>query len=305
MTDREARLDALRDEAARRGADGATGTGYYDRPLLKPPVWTWEVPAYLFVGGVAGIAAMIASVSAVAGADVTLVRDARWIAAAGALISPALLISDLGRPERFIYMLRVFKWRSPMSVGAWTLALFSPAVLLPVALMVLGLDTATSWPWLVTAVSDAVGTLTGLVLATYTGVLLGATAIPVWSAHARVLPVHFGASSLGAAVSAIELCGHFTPALNVIALAAAIVETAIGIRLERRRDQPASALGRGGSGVATRLGDTLSGPVPLLLRLGSGVWPAGRVLAAVSAIAGSAFTRYGWIDAGRRSANQR
>ena len=113
MSDREARLDALRDEAARRGADGATGTGYYDRPLLKPPVWTWEVPAYLFIGGVAGVAAMIASVSAVAGADVTLVRDARWIAAAGAAISPALLISDLGRPERFIYMLRVFKWRQP------------------------------------------------------------------------------------------------------------------------------------------------------------------------------------------------
>ena len=44
MSDREARLDALRDEAARRGADGATGTGYYDRPLLKPPVWTWEYP---------------------------------------------------------------------------------------------------------------------------------------------------------------------------------------------------------------------------------------------------------------------
>ena len=134
MTDREARLDALRDEAARRGADGATGTGYYDQPLLKPPVWTWEVPAYFFVGGVAGVAAMVAAVSAVAGADLTLVRDARWIAAAGAVISPALLISDLGRPDRFIYMLRVFKWRSPMSVGAWTLALFSPAVLPPLAL---------------------------------------------------------------------------------------------------------------------------------------------------------------------------
>ena len=104
-------------------------------------------------------------------------------------------------------MLRVFKRRSPMSVGAWTLALFSPAVLLPqVALMVLGFDTATSWPWLVTAVSDVVGTLTGLVLATYTGVLLGATAIPVWSAHARVLPVHFGASSLGAAVLSRSSC---------------------------------------------------------------------------------------------------
>ena len=103
MTDREARLDALRDEAARRGADGATGTGYYDRPLLKPPVWTWEVPAYLFVGGVAGVAAMIASVSAVAGADDTLVRDARWIAAAGAVdLSGAAHLGS--RPSRALHL---------------------------------------------------------------------------------------------------------------------------------------------------------------------------------------------------------
>ena len=162
--------------------------GTYDRPMLKPPVWTWEVPAYFFVGGVAGIAAMIASVAAVAGADVTLVRDARWIAAAGALDLSALLISDLGRPERFIYMLRVFKWRSPMSVGAWTLALFSPAVLLPVALI-----GARSRHRHGLAVAGDGGLrcgrpLTGLVLATYTGVLLGATAIPVWAAHARCCP---------------------------------------------------------------------------------------------------------------------
>ena len=178
-------------------------------------------------------------------------------------------------------------------------------MLIPIAILLAGVDVTTGWPFVVTSVGDAVATVTGLVLATYTGVLLGATAIPVWAAHARVLPMHFGASSLGAAVSAIELCGHLTPALNVVAIAAAIVETTIGIRLEHRRDQPASALGRGGSAIATRLGDALSGPLPLVLRLASGLWPAGRLLAAVSAIAGSIFTRYGWIEAGRRSANQR
>jgi formate-dependent nitrite reductase membrane component NrfD len=103
--------------------------GYYNQPLLKPPVWTWEVPAYFFVGGVAGVGAVIAAVGALAGADASLVRDARWIAVIGALISPALLISDLGRPDRFLNMLRVFKTKSPMSVGAWTLAVFTPAVL--------------------------------------------------------------------------------------------------------------------------------------------------------------------------------
>ena len=308
MADREARLEAIRDEAARLGVDGPSGSGYYDRPLLKPPVWTWEVPAYFFVGGVTGVAAMIAVVARAAGAsaiDATLVRDARSIAAAGALLSAVLLIADLGRPARFIYMLRVFKWRSPMSVGAWTLALFSPAVMLPVALSLTGIDSSRGLPFWTIAAADAVALVTGLVLATYTGVLIGATAIPVWAAHARLLPLHFGASSLGAAASALELCGHRLPSLNRLAIAAALTETLIGVLLEWRRDQPASALGRGASAVATRLGDLLSGPVPLALRLASGMWPAGRMVAAVSAIAGSVFTRYGWIEAGRRSANQR
>ena len=92
--------------------------GYYGQPLLKPPVWTWEVPAYFFVGGVAGIAAVIAAVGALAGGEASLVRDARWMAVVGGLISPVLLVSDLGRPSRFLYMMRVFKTQSPMSMGA-------------------------------------------------------------------------------------------------------------------------------------------------------------------------------------------
>ena len=308
MADREARLEAIRDEAQRLGVDGPSRSGYYDRPLLKPPVWTWEIPAYFFVGGVAGAAAMIAVVARAASpgaVDETLVRDARLIALAGALLSPALLVSDLGRPARFIYMLRVFKWRSPMSVGAWTLALFTPAVMLPVALSFTGVESSRGILfWAVTA-ADLIALATGLLLATYTGVLIGATAIPVWTAHARLLPFHFGASSLGAAASAIELCGHRLPALNRLAIAAAVAGTVIGVLLEWRRDLPASPLGRGGAAVATRVGDLLSGPVPLALRLASGGWPAGRMVAAVSAIAGSLFTRYGWIDAGRRSANHR
>src|SRR6187401_2428458 len=95
---------------------------------LKPPVWTWEIPAYFFVGGVAGAAAVIAGLARFAGADSLLIRDAQWIAGAGAAVAPLLLISDLGRPTRFLNMLRVFKPQSPMSIGAWTLVLFSVAV---------------------------------------------------------------------------------------------------------------------------------------------------------------------------------
>jgi formate-dependent nitrite reductase membrane component NrfD len=100
-------------------------TTYYDVPLLKPPVWTWEIPAYFFVGGAAGGAAVIGAVAQFTGTNGTLARDARWLAAAGGPVSAALLITDLGRPERFFNMLRVFKPQSAMSVGSWTLAAFS------------------------------------------------------------------------------------------------------------------------------------------------------------------------------------
>src|SRR5262249_44843353 len=127
---REQRLDDLRDEAQRHGTVPTPGirpvgapfpqaspeTGYYGIPLLKPPAWTWEVPLYFFVGGAAGAAAVIGAVADYSGANRKLVRDARWIAATGSVLSPVLLISDLGRPSRFLSMLRVFKPQSVMSV---------------------------------------------------------------------------------------------------------------------------------------------------------------------------------------------
>jgi hypothetical protein len=302
VTDREARLNALRDEAAGPGAPSTAG-GYYGRPLLKPPVWTWEVPIYFFAGGTAGVAAMIAAAGAFTGADATLVRDARWVAAAGALLSPLLLISDLGRPSRFLNMMRVFKSRSPMSVGAWTLMLFAPAVLVPIVLSAIGVDIpgAGVTRWIIGA-ADLAAALTGLVLATYTGVLISVSAIPVWTTHARMLPWHFGVSSLGAAASIVELCGHRAASLNAIALFAAGLETAMGLDLERRRASPTSPLAQGRGGVLVRSAAVLSGPLALALRLSGGYWILGRPLAGVCAIAGSLVTRFGWIEAGRRSA---
>src|SRR5690349_3771722 len=137
----ETRLNELREEAARYGKVQERGIipsgspfpkpispGSYDGyPVLKAPTWTWQVPLYFFVGGVAGTDALIAVLAHMFGA-IALVRPALWIGFAGALISPPLLIADLGRPERFLNMLRVFKLRSAMSVGAWTLVVFSSAV---------------------------------------------------------------------------------------------------------------------------------------------------------------------------------
>ena len=132
--DFEARLDSLREEAKHggpapgRGVDVAGGPiprqpGYYGEAVVKPPVWTWEISLYFFVGGAAGMAPLIACAALVLGLT-NLARAALWITAAGAIISPILLVMDLGRPQLFFNMLRVFKHRSPMSVGAWILSIF-------------------------------------------------------------------------------------------------------------------------------------------------------------------------------------
>jgi formate-dependent nitrite reductase membrane component NrfD len=276
---------------------------YHDLPLLKPPVWTWEIPAYFFVGGAAGAAAVVGAVARASGASPALVRDARWIAAAGGAISPALLVSDLGRPERFLNMLRIFKLRSPMSVGAWTLVAFSNAagarVFADVATRVTGGRLPVR---IVGDAAEALSAATGLALATYTGVLIGATAIPVWSRNVSLLPLHFGASGVGAAVSMLELMGHDDRALHRIGIGAAAIETAIGCALESRSDPALDPLKHGWSGNVTRLGGVLSGPVPLALRLVAGRSRHARRLAAVSTIAGSLLTRVGWLAAGRTSA---
>jgi formate-dependent nitrite reductase membrane component NrfD len=265
-------------------------------------VWTWEVPAYFFVGGAAGAAAVVGAVARVAGADPALVRDARWLAAVGGAVSPALLVSDLGRPERFLNMLRVFKIRSPMSVGAWTLVAFSNAA--GASAFANAFATASDARLPVRIVADAAGVLaaaTGLVLSTYTGVLIGATTVPVWSRNVSLLPIHFGASGLGSAVSILELMGHRDRALNAVGIGAAAAETAIGIVLESRHDPALDPLKRGWSGSVTRLGGVLSGPLPLALRVLGGRSMTARRVAAAATIAGSMLTRVGWMAAGRES----
>lgn len=253
---------------------------YRDAPLVKPPVWTWEIPLYFFVGGAAGAAAVIAAAAHFGGAPFALLaRDAKWMAALGALISPVLLISDLGRPARFLNMLRVFKPQSPMSMGVWTLVLFSNAALASLLPIGIAADVAV-----------AVAGVSGAILATYTGVLIGATAIPVWARNVDILPILFGASGLAAAVSILELLGHRTSAMNALGIAAAAVELLIIFALARRGSS---------SGPLMRGAEVLSGPTALLLRLAAIAMPQLRVVAAVITLAGSLLTRVAWIEAGK------
>ncbi|PYX13067.1 MAG: polysulfide reductase [Acidobacteria bacterium] len=284
-------------------------TGYYGIPLLKEPAWTWEVPLYFFVGGAAGAAAVVGAIADYTGADRKLVRDARWIAAAGAVISPALLIADLGRPERFLNMMRVFKPQSPMSVGVWTLLGFSAAATATAFADFMRERYGPSLPLRVMENAGQAASLAfGLPFSNYTGVLIGATAIPVWNQNVAELPIHFGASGLSAAVGMLEMMGHRkSRALHMLGLGAAIFESWEGWRIESRQQPALDPLKRGPSGWMVRTGGMLSGPVPAALRALSMISGKERShdvrrWAGFVAVAGSLITRIAWVHAGHVSA---
>ena len=311
----EERLDEIRREAADKALPFGQGhgpatpprqirgrEGYYGLPVLKAPVWTWEVALYFFVGGIAGVSAVVAFAAQMFGSEPALTRAALWVAMFGAAICPLLLIADLGRPARFLNMLRVAKIQSPMSVGAWTLVAFSGCVFVALAaneLVLRGyanpITIGISWA------GEFTGALTGLVLEAYTGVLIGATANPVWSQNRRALPPHFLAGGVGGAAGTLELLGFLIPATQYLGLAAALAETLLGVHFELSRLPVNRPLHHGKSAWTFRMAGALAGPGALLLRL---FWDsaAGRRTAAVCFLAGSLLIRYAWIWAGVASA---
>ena len=254
------------------------------------------------MGGIAGMSAVIAS-GAIIFHHLDLARAAMWLAViAGAILSPILLIMDLGRPRLFLNMLRVFKHRSAMSMGAWILSLFG-ACAVP-GLVALELHAHQIFPGtLDQLLRVAAGifvfgsTIFGTLLATYTGVLIGATAIPAWFLHRVLLPIHFGTAGLGSAAAVLELLGHRIPALNFVGFYAAGVESLLLIWLSIDKHGDADrAIHEHGSGWLIRMGEVLTGPLALVLRF-FGLVP----FAAISFLIGALVSRFGWIAVGKVS----
>src|ERR1700709_856997 len=99
-------------------------TSYYGRQIIKSPTRkNPEGPIYFSRGGAPGPASVIAALAEFTGRP-KLARNAEYAAGVGALASVVLLIDDLGRPERFLHMLRVLKVTSPPSVGSYNLSPF-------------------------------------------------------------------------------------------------------------------------------------------------------------------------------------
>jgi len=308
----EKRLEELREEAWKegvvpgKGVDVAGGPiprkpGYYGQAVVKPPVWTWEIPIYFFVGGLSGMSAVIALAAAIFH-HVDVARAAMWLAAIGVVLSPLLLILDLGRPHLFINMLRVFKPQSAMSMGAWILSAFGACVV--PGLIALELHAHQIFGGTIgQLIRIAAGVLIfgsaflGTLLATYTGVLIGATVIPAWFLHRFLLPIHFGTAGLGSAAGLLELLGHRIAALNALGYCAAAIESALLIWLSVNKHGVADrAIHEHASGWLIRIAGVLTGPLSLILRF-FGLVP----FAAISFLIGALVSRFGWIAVGKVS----
>ena len=192
---------------------------YYGRPILKEPAWTLEVPWYFFTGGLAGASAPLAVAARMTG-NQPLARSALTVAGAGITASVPLLVSDLGRPERFHHMLRVFKPTSPMSMGSWALAAMGPAAVGAAISDRLGILPGLG------RVAEVVSGVIGPSLCTYTGALVANTAVPVWHEARHELPLVFAGSALASAGAASVL---LTPAADAgparrLAVVGAVVE---------------------------------------------------------------------------------
>ena len=168
---------------------------YYGRPIVKQPTWQPEIPFYFWTGGIAGASSVLHGIARLTRND-ELASRALYIGAAAELVSPVLLISDLGRPERFLNMFRVFKVTSPMSVGSWILGVSGSSTMTAAALEALGVLRPVKWA------AEVTSFLTGPPLATYTGALVANTSIPVWSEARDELPWLFGASAAATAAAA-------------------------------------------------------------------------------------------------------
>jgi formate-dependent nitrite reductase membrane component NrfD len=202
---------------------------YYGQPIIKEPVWSPEIAWYLFVGGLAGASAPLAWLAEARG-NPRLARRAWLVALAGAAISPVLLIKDLGRPERFLNMLRLFKVSSPMSMGSWVLSGFGPATGLA------AVNDLFGWFPRLGRVGKAGSALLGHGLASYTAILLADTAIPVWHEAAGELPFVFvgsAAASAGAAGAVLAPVSDAGPARRLTLIGATLEQAATYV-MERR-----------------------------------------------------------------------
>lgn len=289
---------------------------YYGQPVIKEPVWKPEIPWYFFTGGLGGASATLAYLAGLRGNEV-LARRASATALAGVGVSPLLLISDLGKPARFLNMLRVFKVTSPMSVGSWILAASGVSTGVAALDSFLGAapvsrrrsrrsrrSRARQALAIAARVARPLSALLGPPLASYTGGLIAQTAVPAWHDARRELPALFaagGAASAGAALTAITPLAYARPArrLALVGCAAELVGVAA---IEQRLGEQAEPYHAGAAGVYGRAARALTAAGGLLLGARAARSRPAAVLGGAAVLAGAVCERWSVFAAGFQSA---
>jgi len=279
-------------------------TSYYGRPILKAAPWTADIPGYIFLGGLAGGSALLG-----AGGDLTgrpaLRRSARLGAFGAISLGLAALVHDLGRPSRFINMLRTAKPTSPMSMGTWGLTAFSVPTAIAAAAELRGVPPRSVRP-----LAAAAGRPAGLAsaalapaIATYTAVLLSDTATPSWHEGYRHMPFVFAGSSAAAAGGFGMLSAPTAQAgpARRLAIAGTLLEVGAQRAMESSMGLAAEPMHQGRAGQLLKLSSALSiaGSVGALFARRSRALSAGSGLAL---LASAVCTRFGIFAAGQESA---
>jgi formate-dependent nitrite reductase membrane component NrfD len=271
-------------------------TSYYGLPVVRETVWGPDIPSYLFLGGLAGASSGLA-----AGAHLTRNRElarAAKAAAAGAIsLSMVALVHDLGRPMRFVNMLRVLKVTSPMSIGTWILSAYTP-----LALTAAACNLTRKWR-LISGVATIGAAALGPAVASYTGVLLADTATPAWHGAYHELPYLFVGSAASAAGGFGMLAVRPDQARQAVRLAVAGATAELTARhlLERRLGGAAEPYRAGRPGILMKAAEalTVGGLAGAMLARRN---RAAAACSGAALLAGSALTRFGVFEAGRASA---
>jgi formate-dependent nitrite reductase membrane component NrfD len=274
------------------------GDSYYGQPIIKPPVWReLDIAGYLFAGGLAGATSLLA-----AGADLSgrpeLARRAKLCATVAITGSLGALVHDLGRPARFLNMLRVFKPSSPMSVGVWLLTAYAPLAAGSAGSDVLGRAPRTG-----RAAGVAAGAL-GSGVATYTAALIADTAVPAWHDGHRELPFLFAgsAASAGGGFGLVAAPLAQNGPARRMALLGTAGELVAELLYERRLGMVAESLQAGSAGRRLRAAKLLSAAGALGAATVGGRSRLGAVISGAALMAGSALTRFGVFAGGMASA---
>ncbi|MEU0112595.1 NrfD/PsrC family molybdoenzyme membrane anchor subunit [Streptomyces bobili] len=296
--DRAGRRRRRRGRGERAMVPDAEFSSYYGKPILNKPTWkALDIAGYLYLGGLAGGSSLLA-----AGAHVTsrpaLARTAKLGAAGGISLSLAALVHDLGRPARFLNMLRVFKPTSPMSVGSWLLAGYAPLTMAAMAADVTGRYR------LVGAAATASAAVLGPAVVTYTAVLISDTAVPSWHEGYRELPFVFAGSGATAAAGLALACTPVreTGPARRTAVLGAVLELGSFQVMKRSMGLAAEPFEKGRPHKLLRAAEALTAGGALLAALGAGRSRPVAAVAGAALLAGSAALRFGVFHAGVASA---